>query len=86
MTPHAIASPRSNTPSSSSRRRSSWPKAMNIVWAVLIVAVATAAGVAVMLAVRRPLPSEGSYFADGDRAAGIFGVAAASKASYSMAP
>ena len=48
---------------------------MNIVWAVLIVAVATAAGVAVMLAVRRRAPA-GSYFADGDRAAGIFGVVA----------
>ena len=48
---------------------------MNIVWAALIVLLVTAAAVAVMLAVRRRAP-EGSYFADSDRAAGIFGVLA----------
>ena len=48
---------------------------MNIVWAAPIVLVVTAAAVAVMLAVRRRAP-EGSYFADSDRAAGIFGVLA----------
>ena len=48
---------------------------MNIVWAALIVAAATAVAVAAMLAVRRRAP-EGSYFADSDRAAGIFGVLA----------
>ncbi len=48
---------------------------MNIVWAALIVLVVTAAAVTVMLAVRRRAP-EGSYFADSDRAAGIFGVLA----------
>ena len=48
---------------------------MNIVWAFLIVAAATAVAVAAMLAVRRRAP-EGSYFADSDRAAGIFGVVA----------
>ena len=48
---------------------------MNIVWAALIVAVATAVAVATMLAVRRRAP-DGGYFADGDRAAGIFGVLA----------
>ena len=48
---------------------------MNIVWAALIVAAATAVAVAAMLAVRRRAP-EGSYFADSDRAAGIFGVVA----------
>ena len=42
---------------------------MNIVWAALIVAAATAVAVAAMLAVRRRAP-EGSYFADSDRAAG----------------
>ena len=47
---------------------------MNIVWAALIVVAATAVAVAAMLAVRRRAP-EGSYFADSDRAAGIFGVA-----------
>jgi hypothetical protein len=48
---------------------------MNVVWAVLITAVVTAAAVAAMLLVRRRAP-EGSYFADGDRAAGVFGVLA----------
>ena len=48
---------------------------MNIVWAALIVAAATAVAVAAMLAVRRRAP-EGGYFADSDRAAGIFGVLA----------
>ena len=48
---------------------------MNIVWAALIVAAAAGAAVAVMLLVRRRAP-EGSYFADSDRAAGIFGVIA----------
>ena len=48
---------------------------MNIVWAALIVVGTAAAAVAVMLLVRRRAP-EGSYFADSDRAAGIFGVIA----------
>jgi hypothetical protein len=48
---------------------------MNLVWAVLITAVVTAAAVGAMLLVRRRAP-EGSYFADGDRAAGVFGVLA----------
>ncbi len=48
---------------------------MNIVVGVLIVAVVTALAVTVMLLVRRRAP-EGSYFADGDRASGVFGVLA----------
>jgi len=48
---------------------------MNIVWAALAVIGASSAAVAVMLLVRRRAP-EGSYFADSDRAAGIFGVIA----------
>jgi hypothetical protein len=48
---------------------------MNLVWAVLITAVVTAAAVGAMLLVRRRAPA-GSYFADGDRAAGVFGVLA----------
>ena len=48
---------------------------MNIVWAALIIAAATAVAVAAMLAVRRGAP-EGGYFTDSDRAAGIFGVLA----------
>jgi amino acid transporter len=48
---------------------------VNIFWAALIVMAAAAVAVAAMLAVRRRAP-EGSYFADSDRAAGIFGVIA----------
>ena len=48
---------------------------MNLVWAALIIAAVTAPAVAAMLLVRRRAP-EGSYFADGDRAAGVFGVLA----------
>jgi amino acid transporter len=48
---------------------------VNIVWGVLITAAVTAIAVASMLLVRRRAP-EGSYFADGDRAAGVFGVLA----------
>jgi Protein of unknown function (DUF4239) len=48
---------------------------VNIVWAALIVVAVTAITVTLMLIVRRGAP-EGSYFADGDRAAGVFGVLA----------
>jgi amino acid transporter len=48
---------------------------MNLVWATLIIAVTAAFAVTAMLLVRRRAP-EGSYFADGDRAAGVFGVLA----------
>src|SRR3954464_5303187 len=48
---------------------------MNLYWAALIVVVVAGLAVAAMLAVRRRAP-EGSYFADGDRAAGVFGVLA----------
>jgi amino acid transporter len=48
---------------------------VNLVWAALIIAAAAALAVAAMLLVRRRAP-EGSYFADGDRAAGVFGVLA----------
>src|SRR6186713_893867 len=48
---------------------------MNSAWAVLIVAGVTAFAVGSMLFVRRTAP-EGSYFEDGDRAAGVFGVIA----------
>ena len=48
---------------------------MNLLLAALAVAAATAIAVTVMLLVRRGAP-EGSYFADGDRAAGVFGVLA----------
>jgi hypothetical protein len=48
---------------------------MNIVWGLLITVAATALTVTVMLLVRRRAP-EGSYFKDGDRASGVFGVLA----------
>jgi hypothetical protein len=48
---------------------------MNLLWACLIVAGTAAVAVTAMLLVRRNAP-EGSYFADGDRAAGVFGVLA----------
>ena len=48
---------------------------MSVVVAGLIVVAATGAAVAVMLLVRRTAP-DGSYFHDGDRAAGVFGVLA----------
>ena len=48
---------------------------MNIALAILIVVLATTLSIAAMLWVRRKAP-EGSYFNDGDRAAGVFGVLA----------
>jgi len=48
---------------------------MNLVWAVVIVFGVAGLAVAAMLLVRRGAP-EGSYFEDGDRASGIFGVLA----------
>jgi hypothetical protein len=48
---------------------------MNIVVGLLVTLVATVVTVAAMLAVRRRAP-EGSYFTDGDRASGVFGVLA----------
>ena len=48
---------------------------MNLVWGALVVALSTGVAVAAMLLVRRRAP-EGSYFSDGDRASGVFGVLA----------
>jgi amino acid transporter len=48
---------------------------MSIVWASVIIVVVAAVAIAAMLLVRRRAP-EGSYFEDGDRAAGVFGVLA----------
>jgi len=48
---------------------------MNVVWAVVAVVIATSITVAAMLFVRTRAP-EGSYFSDGDRASGVFGVLA----------
>jgi hypothetical protein len=48
---------------------------LNLVWAVVVVIGVAALAVGAMLFVRRGAPA-GSYFEDGDRASGIFGVLA----------
>jgi hypothetical protein len=48
---------------------------MSVFWTILILVVANAATIGAMLLVRRRAP-EGSYFKDGDRASGVFGVLA----------
>ena len=48
---------------------------MNLVWALLITVAVAAVAIAGMLLVRRGAPA-GSYFMDGDRASGVFGVLA----------
>jgi hypothetical protein len=48
---------------------------VNLLYGFLIVAGATAVAISAMLLVRRRAP-EGSYFSDGDRASGVFGVLA----------
>src|SRR5687767_15961409 len=48
---------------------------MNVVWGSVILVVAVMLAVGAMLLVRRGRP-EGSYFSDGDRASGVFGVLA----------
>jgi len=48
---------------------------VNLVWGFVVLVGATTVSVATMLFVRRGAP-EGSYFKDGDRASGVFGVLA----------
>src|SRR6476619_61774 len=48
---------------------------MNLLWGLLIIVVVDAIAIAAMLLVRRRAP-EGSFFTDGDRASGVFGVLA----------
>src|SRR3954451_6203634 len=48
---------------------------MNLLWTVAILIAANVATIGAMLLVRRRAP-EGSYFTDGDRASGVFGVLA----------
>lgn len=48
---------------------------MDLLWAGLIVVVVTVAAMSLMLLARRHAPA-GSFFSDGDRAAGVFGVLA----------
>ena len=50
-------------------------KYVSLLWAGLVVVVVTALAITAMLLVRRKAPA-GSYFEDGDRAAGVFGVLA----------
>jgi hypothetical protein len=57
------------------REHSGGRHAMNLLWSFVILVAAGAVGVAAMLLVRRRAP-EGSYFADGDRASGVFGMLA----------
>src|SRR4051794_28187173 len=48
---------------------------MSLLWSIVILLVANGAAIGAMLLVRRGAP-EGSYFTDGDRASGVFGVLA----------
>ena len=48
---------------------------MNLLYAFVIVAVVATLAIVAMLVVSRRAPA-GSYFADGDRASGVFGVIA----------
>jgi hypothetical protein len=48
---------------------------MSVFWVILVLVVANAVTITAMLLVRRRAP-EGSYFTDGDRASGVFGVLA----------
>jgi hypothetical protein len=48
---------------------------VNVVWGSLIIAAVASIAVVAMLLVRRRAP-DGSYFSDGDRASGVFGVLA----------
>jgi hypothetical protein len=48
---------------------------MSLLWSIVILFAANVATIAAMLLVRRRAP-EGSFFADGDRASGVFGVLA----------
>jgi hypothetical protein len=48
---------------------------MSLLWVIVILLAVNAATIAAMLVVRRRAP-EGSYFTDGDRASGVFGVLA----------
>jgi hypothetical protein len=58
-----------------SARRCGTEGGVNILFGAIIVLVVTAITVTLMLFVRRRAP-EGSYFTDGDRASGVFGVLA----------
>jgi hypothetical protein len=57
------------------RRPVACRRQMSLLWAFVILVVANVVTIAAMLLVRRRAP-EGSYFTDGDRASGVFGVLA----------
>ena len=67
--------PPRRTPMVGTSPRVSGGDVVNLLWAGLIVAGVTALAITAMLLVRRRAPA-GSYFEDGDRAAGVFGVLA----------
>jgi len=48
---------------------------MSLLWAIVILVAANVVTITAMLLVRRRAPA-GSYFTDGDRASGVFGVLA----------
>src|SRR5439155_17599786 len=73
MAARATSGDRLAHPSDHAKTR--WDRALNLVWAVIIVVAVAALAIAAMLLVRRGAP-QGSYFADGDRASGVFGVLA----------
>jgi hypothetical protein len=54
---------------------------MSLLWAGIVLVAANVATIAAMLLVRRRAP-EGSYFTDGDRASGVFGVLAGAFAIF----
>jgi hypothetical protein len=54
---------------------------MSLLWGIVILLAVNAATIAAMLLVRRRAP-EGSFFADGDRASGVFGVLAGAFAIF----
>jgi hypothetical protein len=54
---------------------------MSVLWTIVILVAVNAATIAAMLLVRRRAP-EGSYFTDGDRASGVFGVLAGAFAIF----
>ena len=54
---------------------------MSLLWGIVILIVVDVAAIAAMLLVRRRAP-EGSYFTDGDRASGVFGVLAGAFAIF----
>src|SRR6185503_8917678 len=72
---HSTRERRGTRCAESQRRPSACEDEVTLLWAGLIVLGVTTVAIAAMLVVRRGAPA-GSYFEDGDRASGIFGVIA----------